>query len=151
MRRLPFASAFSGGLLLDSFGFFDQDEDNAQTLLELRRILLPRGRVVVAVANRTPILAEFRSRDVERRGAVVIEIERTLERHPVRLVEALTVHEADGVGHYERRQRLYSTSELRAALDAAALVVQAMFADYLGGKFDEATSSKVVILAEAAA
>ena len=151
MRRLPFASTFGGALLLDSFGFFDHDEDNAQALLELRRILLPAGRVVIAVANGAPILADFRSRDVERRGAVVVEVERTLERHPARLVEALSVHDAEGVSHYERRQRLYSTSELRAALDAATLVVQATFADYLGGGFDESTSSKIVMLAEAAA
>jgi SAM-dependent methyltransferase len=151
MRSLPFASAFGGALLLDSFGFFDQDEDNAQALQELRRILLPAGRVVVAVANGAPILADFRQRDVERRGAVVVEIERTLQRHPTQVLEALTIHDAGGVSRYERRQRLYSTRELRAVLDAAAFVVQAMFTDYLGGGFDEATSSKVVVVAEAAA
>jgi SAM-dependent methyltransferase len=151
MRSLPFASVFGGALLLDSFGFFDQDEENAQALQELRRILLPEGRVVVAVANGAPILADFRPRDVERRDAMVIEIERTLQRNPTRVLEALAVHEPGGVSRYERRQRLYTTRELRAVLDAAAFVVQAMFADYLGRGFDEATSSKVVIVAKAAA
>lgn len=151
MRRLPFASMFGGAVLLDSFGFFDEDENNALVLRELHRILRPKGRLIIAVANATPILADFRSSDVERRGAVAIEIERTLQRHPTQMVETLTVREAGSATHYERRQRLYSGSELRALLGAAAFVVQAFFADYLGGAFDEAASSKIVILAEAAA
>jgi hypothetical protein len=151
LRRLPFAPAFGGAVLLDSFGFFDQDEDNAMVLQELRRILPPKGRLIVAVANGTPILADFRAYDVERRGALVIEIERTLQRHPAQMVEALTVREAGGVSHFERRQRLYSGRDLQALLNAAAFVVRAMFGDYSGTGFDEASSSKVIILAEAAA
>lgn len=151
MRRLPFTATFGSALLLDSFGFFDQDEDNALVLREVRRVLLPRGRLVIAVANATPILAGFRPRDVERSGTVVVEVERTLQRHPTQVIERLTVREAGGAERYERRQRLYSGPELRAILDAAAFVVQAVFADYVGGGFDEAASAKVVILAEAAA
>jgi SAM-dependent methyltransferase len=151
MRSLPFASTFGAALLLDSFGFFDQDDDNALVLREVRRSLQPRGRLVIAVANATPILADFRPRDTERRGAIVVEIERTLQRHPARVVESLTVWEAGGAERYERRQRLYSGSELRALLNATGLVVQAVFGDYVGGRFDEAASGKIVILAEAAA
>ena len=151
MRRLPFAALFGGAILLDSFGFFDGDDDNALVLRELRRILTPTGRLIVGVANAAPILANFRPRDVERRGAVVIEIERALQPRPAQLVELLTVREAGDATRYERRQRLYSAPELQALLEAAAFAVQAVFADYLGGRFDEAASGKVVILAEAAA
>jgi SAM-dependent methyltransferase len=151
MRRLPFAPRFGGALLLDSFGFFDQDDDNALVLRELRRILLPKGRLIVAVANAAPILATFRSRDVERRGSVVVEIDRTLQRHPAQLVETLTVREAGESKHYERRQRLYSRAELTALAEAAAFVVLAVFADYMGAAFDEAASPKLVILAQGAA
>ena len=151
MRRLPFASEFGGAVLLDSLGFFDGDDENALVLQELRRILRPKGRLIVAVANAAPILAEFRPRDVERRGAVVVEIERKLQREPTQMVEALTVREAGKATHYERRQRLYSALEVRALVEAAAFVVQGVFADYRGSGFDEVKSSKVVILAEAAA
>ena len=151
MRGLPLAQRFGGAFLVDSFGFFDQDDENALVLRELRRILLPRGRLIITVANRTPILADFRPRDVERRGSVVFEIERTLQRQPTQLVEIIAVQEPTGITHYERRQRLYSRADLTQLLEATAFVVRGVSADYTGRPFDEAASSKVVILAEAAA
>jgi len=136
---------------LDSFGFFDEDDENASVLRELRRILVPKGRLAITVANGTPILADFRPRDVERRGAVVFEIQRTLQQRPTRLVEAIAVQEPSGITHYERRQRLYSRKELTQLLEASSFVVREVSADYAGRPFDEAASSKVVLLAEAAA
>ena len=151
MRGLPLAQGFGGAVLLDSFGFFDEDDENASVLRELRRILVPKGRLVITVANGTPILADFRPRDVERRGAVVFEIQRTLQQRPTRLVETIAVQEPSGITHYERRQRLYSRKELTQLLEASSFVVREVSADYAGRPFDEAASSKVVLLAEAAA
>ena len=151
MRRLPFVSGFSGAVLLDSFGFFDQDDENVLVLREVRRILPPGGRLILAVANAAPILAGFRPSDVERRGPIVIEIERTLQQNRTQVVEAITVLEAGDAVRYERRQRLYARPELQALLGAAAFTVRAVFAGYMGGEFDDATSANVVILAEAAA
>jgi len=106
---------------------------------------------VITVANGTPILADFRPSDVERRGLVVFEIQRTLQRRPTRLVETIAVQEPSGITHYERRQRLYSCKELTQLLEASAFVVRGVSADYAGWPFDEAASSKVVLLAEVAA
>jgi len=151
MRKLPLAQRFGGALLLDSFGFFDQDEENALVLRELRRILLPKARLIIAVANGTRILADFRPRDVERKGPVVLEIQRTVQHPPTQLVETIAVQEPSGITHYERRQRLYSCAELSQLLESATFVVRAVSADYAGRPFDEAASSKVVIVAQAAA
>ena len=151
MRGLPLARMFGGAVLLDSFGFFDADDQNACVLLELRRVLVPKGRLVITVVNGTPILTKFRPRDVERRGTVVIEIQRTLQRRPAQLVETIIVQEPSGITQYERRQRLYSHAELTGLLDATGFIVRGVSADYAGGSFDEGASSKVVLLAEAAA
>ena len=150
MRWLPFAQQFGGALLLDSFGYFDLDDDNLHVLRELRRVLQPAARVIVAAANPRPILADFRTTDVEKRGSVVLEIDRSLQRSPAVLVEKLAVHDGGSLTHYERRQRLYSRVELQAQLEAAGLAVQDVFADYTGSSFDDALSPKTVILAHAA-
>jgi len=131
MRSVPLAPSFGGVLLLDSFGFFDQEDENVAVLREIRRVVQPKGRLLIAVANGTPILADFRPHDEERRGSVVLAIE------------------PNGVAHYERRQRLYTCRELIALLEAAAFGVRAVSADYGGGRFDDAASPKIVILAEA--
>ena len=142
MRSVPLAPSFGGVLLLDSFGFFDQEDENVAVLREIRRVVQPKGRLLVAMANGTPILADFRPHDEERRGSVVLAIDRTLRREPAQLIEK-------GVAHYERRQRLYTCRELIALLEAAAFGVRAVSADYGGGRFDDAASPKIVILAEA--
>jgi len=149
MRSLPLAPSFGGVLLLDSFGFFDQEDENVAVLREIRRVVQPKGRLLIAVANGTPILADFRPHDEERRGSVVLAIDRTLRREPAQLIEKITVREPNGVAHYERRQRLYTCRELIALLEAAAFGVRAVSADYGGGRFDDAASPKIVILAEA--
>ena len=151
MRKLPFAPRFGGALLLDSFGFFASDDENALVLRELRRILLPEGRVIIAIANARPIVTNFRANDIERRGSLVFEIHRVLQERPVRMVERIAVHQSGGTTHYERRQRLYSRAEFEAQLREAGFTVQGIAADYTGGAFDEMASSKVVTLAQAAA
>ena len=75
----------------------------------------------------------------------------TLQQRPTRLVETIAVQEPSGITHYERRQRLYSRKELTQLLEASSFVVREVSADYAGRPFDEAASSKVVLLAEAAA
>jgi SAM-dependent methyltransferase len=140
---------FGGALLLDSFGFFDQDDENLLVLQEARRIVRPKGRLVIAVANGTPILADFRAHEEERRGSVVFEIDRTLRHDPAQLIERITVREPSDTAHYERRQRLYTCRDLIALLKVAAFDVRAVSADYGGRRFDDAVSPKMVILAEA--
>jgi len=81
----------------------------------------------------------------------VIEIQRTLQRRPAQLVETIIVQEPSGITQYERRQRLYSHAELTGLLDATGFIVRGVSADYAGRAFDEGASSKVVLLAEAAA
>lgn len=99
MRSLPFGSRFGGAFLLDSLDFFDTEEENLLVLRELLRVLLPRGRLILAVANATPIIAKFRAHDVERRGALVLEIARRLERDGTQMVEAITMQEGTEATH----------------------------------------------------
>ena len=59
--------------------------------------------------------------------------------------------EAGHVAHYERRQRLYTPTELQGMVKGAGFDVQAIFGDCGRAGLDEARSAKVVLLAEAAA
>ena len=82
---------------------------------------------------------------------MVIKIDRTLQEQPAQLIETLAVEEAGHVAQHERRQRLYTTTELQAMVKGAGFDVQAIFGDYGGAGLDEARSAKIVLLAEGAA
>jgi ubiquinone/menaquinone biosynthesis C-methylase UbiE len=149
MRELPLRSRFGAALLLDSFGFFEQEQDNARVLTEARRVMRRGARLVIAVANAMPIMDRFQPRDIEHRGQITTAIVRVLHRRPAQIVEQLTIHDGDAVTHYERRQRLYTKEEVVEFLNRSGFAVVDAFSDYARVPFAETDSAKLVIVAEA--
>jgi hypothetical protein len=91
MRQLPFISAhFRAAVLLDAFGFFEQEEEHVLVLRELARVLAPGGRAALKVVNAAPIIADFRASDRQERDGTVVTISRTLENRPARLIENIS-------------------------------------------------------------
>jgi ubiquinone/menaquinone biosynthesis C-methylase UbiE len=152
MRQLPIHSTSMNAVVsLDAFGFFDSEGENEAVLRELGRVLTPRGRAILKVANAEPIVAGFRSSDRESRGDSTIEITRSLLSGPPRLVEHLVIQSPQGSGRFERRQRIYSAAELRETIKAAGLQPGAVTATISGAPFDPRRSPSIVLVAERAA
>jgi SAM-dependent methyltransferase len=79
MRRLPATQAYNYGLLLDSFGFFESDEENEKVIRQLRRAVVPGGRLVITIVNGTKVLRNFGPVGREEREGRVVEIRRELQ------------------------------------------------------------------------
>jgi ubiquinone/menaquinone biosynthesis C-methylase UbiE len=125
MRILPVASArCDAAIILDSFGFFDRDEENDSVLAEIVRVLAPGGRVAMKVVNADSLLAGFRPNDREERDGVVVELARTIAENATQLIEDITIHDRSSSRTFQRRQRLYRPPELfRSFADAGLGVV----------------------------
>ncbi|PYP85864.1 MAG: hypothetical protein DMF61_14990 [Blastocatellia bacterium AA13] len=67
MRRLHEIAPCDYGLLVDSFGFFESDEENEKVIRQLRRAVVSAGRLVIAVVNGTKISSTFNPRESEQR------------------------------------------------------------------------------------
>src|SRR5262249_47674554 len=144
MRQGPLRSEFfAGAVLIDAFGFFETDEENAAVLAEVRRVLAPSGRVGLKVVNGAPIIAAFRETDREEREGVVVTISRRLALEPARMTEKLIVTGSRGNGEYERHQRLYTSDEMCRALERVGFSCIKLFASSDCAAFEPAHSKRV--------
>lgn len=149
MRQSPFpAGLFQAAMLLDAFGFFAAEQDNELALAELSRVLAPGGRLCLKIVNGEPVLADFRSHDHEEREGSFVTISRTLDLNPPRMTEHIRVMGRRGNGEYERRQRLYRSDELSAALDRVGFSILAISATANGLPFEPVSSATMWFFCE---
>jgi SAM-dependent methyltransferase len=149
MRRLPLRSRSAhAAMIIDAFGYFDTEAENALVLKELGRVVAPGGRIALKVVNAVPMLEQFRATDQEVRRDATIAITRTLLADPRRLVEDITIRGPLGESSYQRRQQLYDRSSLLEAAGAAGFQPVSVAATFDGQAFDSRTSSFVVLVAE---
>jgi SAM-dependent methyltransferase len=148
MRRLPVTDAYHYGLLLDSFGFFDSDDENEEVIRQLWRAVVPGGQIVIAVVNGAKILSNFEPVGREQREERVVEIRRELEADRRILREDVVVIEKGGRLAGERRQRLYSASEMADIVGRNGFRSRQLYGDMMGGAFSEHTSWKMVMICD---
>jgi SAM-dependent methyltransferase len=148
MRKLPANQAYDCGLLLDSLGFFESDEENEKVIRQLRRAVGPGGRIVISIVNGTRILRNFGPVGREEREGRIVEIRRELQADRRILREQVVVMEKGERHAGERRQRLYSVSEIADIVARHGFRSRRLYGDLLGNAFSEDTSWKVVMICD---
>ena len=148
MRRPPATETYDYGLLLDSFGFFESDEENENVIRQLRRAVVPGGRIVIAVVNGAKILKNFGPVGREEHDGRVVEIRRELDADRRILREEVVVIGPEGRQAGERRQRLYSASEIAGIAARNGFRSRQLYGDMLGDAFSEDTSWKILLICD---
>jgi D-alanine-D-alanine ligase len=122
-RKLRFGDDAFGFVYVagNSFGYFESAEDDVAVLNEIRRILEPRGRVLIDFTDGEYLRANFEARSWEwiDRNYFVCR-ERALSRDGSRLVsrEVITHVRKGVVADQFYAERLYSEAQLRELLHA---------------------------------
>jgi SAM-dependent methyltransferase len=147
MRRLPFRSGCADAVIvMDAFGFFDNEPEHESVLREAARIVMTGGRLALKVVNGGAVLDGFRGTEREERDGAVVLVSSTLALDPPRMTQKISVSGGRGRGDYQRRQRLYRAEELRAALEQVGFSVTGVFADPDGSPFEPAASATIWIV-----
>jgi len=147
MRAIPFANAFDLVLLVDAFGYFDDEQDDAIILAQIHRSLRHDGHVVMRNPNATPIRSAFRAHDEEQRGGVRTVIRRVLEDDGRIVREQLRIEDERATRTFERCARIYSATELDDVLTASGFAVQGHYAKPTGEHFDAEASPRIITVA----
>ncbi|MDV2481623.1 methyltransferase domain-containing protein [Methanoculleus sp. Wushi-C6] len=123
-RRLPYRTDTYDTVLIlgNSFGYFDSVEEDLRILAEIRRILKPRGRVLLDVADGEYLKERFQARSWEWiDGKMFVCRERSLSLDGQRLIsrEVITDVEKGVVADQFYAERLYTPDALRHLLEKA--------------------------------
>lgn len=153
LRALPLAgSSFCLALsLFTTFGYFEDAADDLRALAEAARIVRSDGVFFFDFLN-AQLAAETDGREsMHTLPDAVVHERRRLTPDGRRIVKEIEVRSTlDGAvtERLEERVTLYRREELAAALARCGLAVSEVWGDYDGGVFDEARSTRLILLAK---
>lgn len=149
MRRLPLgAAAFDAVMnLFNSFGYFTESE-NRTVLSEFARVLRPRGKVLIDIANPGPLIEIVT--DMPRTSQQVMDLRITedwrYDEAASRLHNETCIELGGRRLHRSYDLRLYSLDELDAMLAEAGLETAAVYGEFDGADYDEEESSRLMVV-----
>jgi SAM-dependent methyltransferase len=137
MRELPFAEESFDLVvnLFTSFGYFENDGEDARVLSCVRTAIRPGGTFVIDFLNASQVRNELVPYDERVENGITIEQTRTITPDD-RFVEK-TIRLRERGKEYIERVRLLSASDLERMLATAGFEVEKLFGDYSGGNWLE--------------
>lgn len=150
MRHLPLAPARFDRVvnLFTSFGYFENEDDNAAVLREITRILRPGGMLALDHINREAMLAHLKPQ-TERAlpdGRHLLE-KRRFDPATCRVIKDVIATEPGGqVKAWCESVRVYQPDELAGMLAAAGLEPTARLGDYDGAPW-RPESPRLILIA----
>jgi SAM-dependent methyltransferase len=151
MRSIEFSGEFDAALcLFTSFGYFESEEENCDTLRRVSKALRPRSRFILDVENRDGLLMRYQSRDWWQTefGDLVME-ERRFD--PVKgrgHTKILLIREGRKVEH-NLSIRWYSIPELTRMLEDVGMHIHSLYGGLDGSAYG-LEAMRLVVVAEKA-
>jgi SAM-dependent methyltransferase len=137
MRELPFADESFDLVvnLFTSFGYFEDDRENARILNCVGTAIRPGGTLVIDFLNASEVRRNLVPYDERVENGITIEQSRTITPDN-RFVEK-TIRLRERGREYVERVRLLSAGDLQRMLKAAGFEVAHCFGDYVGAPWSE--------------
>jgi len=149
MRAIPFDGRFDAVVnMFSSFGYLEDETEDARVLDEIARCLKPGGRCSLDLLNREWVVHNNGEKDWHRGDDGILYLEeRRLDLAASRNHVTFTAVAPDGTtrpldGHHIR---LYTLREIIGALGAAGLHYEGVFGGYDGEAYTPATRRMIVI------
>lgn len=154
MRFLPFkAGAFVAVVSVDtSMGYLPSENEDMQSLDEVRRVLALRGRFVLDVFSRDYLIAKYADRPATPKWheypSFYLQQTRTLTEQCNELHDAWTIRTKKNNQElfFEHTVRLYERQTLENMLTTSGFTVQAVYGDYEKQPYTP-TTPRLIILA----
>ncbi|NBC06552.1 MAG: methyltransferase domain-containing protein [Bacteroidetes bacterium] len=130
-----------------SFGYFDTEEEDLQTLQHVREGLKPGGTFVLDFFNAQYVQQQLTGRERKTVEGVNFDLYKRIEGGKV----VKTIHFVDGAKSYyfEERVRLLTLSDFERLFEAAGLQLLHTYGDYRLHAYEAANSPRLILLAKA--
>lgn len=146
MREFRRPEAFDLVLnLYTSFGYFRERADDERTARNVYESLRPGGALVMSLASKETIAAEFRERTWEEQDGTYLLAEREIRDDWSWIENRWIVVADEGVREFTVSHRLYSAFELRQLLERVGFGDVTAYGDLEGGAYDQDAEQLVVV------
>lgn len=149
MRAIPFRdwTFDSVACMFSSFGYFEDDADHEQTLLEIARVLTPGGAVLLDLMDPETVRLHLVPQSVDMVDESIIEVERGLTDDGRRVEKSIRFVRSDCKARtWLESVRLFNGAELKAMADRANLEVEAQVGDYDSRTYEPGETRRLVVM-----
>jgi 2-polyprenyl-3-methyl-5-hydroxy-6-metoxy-1,4-benzoquinol methylase len=132
--------------LFTSFGFFENDKDNFSIFKTASHLLKPGGYFVFDFLN-----SSFIENNLVRESSEGKQHEKIIQKRRIegnRVIKDIIIHHNGTVKTFYESVKLYRWEELHKAIRENGLAIKKTFGDFTGHDFVEATSPRIIIIAQ---
>lgn len=144
-KRIPFEEKFDAIFnLFTSFGYFENEEDNLQTLIAIKESLSDYGFAVIDFMNVHTVLENLIPEETKEVDGITFQIKRYL-------ADSFIIKEIDFVDqgreyHFEEKVKAYTLDDFKRMMEQAGIYLLDTFGDYKLKKFHKNTSERLIMI-----
>ncbi|HMS64139.1 MAG TPA: methyltransferase domain-containing protein [Ignavibacteria bacterium] len=147
MRYFNFKNSFDIAVnIFTSFGYFDNDKENAGVFRNVSDSLKKNGYFIFDFLNKKNLENNLIPFSKTRHGNIVVEQKRVIENGFVK--KNIIIKENKKVKQFEEVLKLYSLNDFKKMFEKNDLRINKIYGDYFGNKFNETESKRLVIIAQ---
>jgi SAM-dependent methyltransferase len=146
MRNVPLQEKFDAVVnLFTSFGYFDEDEDNAKVLKEIDRLLRPEGKFIIDFLNPDYVASRLVPFSERTEDGMTIRESRSIEGGYVRK-QIVISQPGEPERRYTEQVKLYRPEHFMSMMEETELVVDHLYGGYDAASYDEAESPRMILV-----
>jgi SAM-dependent methyltransferase len=146
MRNVPIQQRFDAVVnLFTSFGYFNEDTENARVLSELARLLREEGKFIIDFLNPAYVREHLVPLSERVEGDVTISERREISEGFVR--KRIIISEPGGSERvYDEQVKLYELGHFQAMMEQVDLQIDEVYGNYSGDPYDEHHSPRLIMI-----
>ena len=143
MRRLPFCDRSFAGLVnfFTSFGYFENEDDNAGVVREMSRVLERRAPFLFDYMNMSRELTNLVPREAKETEGGTVVIERWFDQPTRTFNKRIQI----GQRRFFERVRGYGVDEISVLFTANGLAIESIYGDFEGNPWSDDSPRLIVI------
>ena len=146
MRYIPFSNAFDFVLsFFTTFGYFETDEENLQTLRSIAAALRSGGYVLLDYLNKTHVIQNIVTLDTRSGNGFEVVQERNYNKKHERIEKRITLKENGRVREYFESVRLYTLDEMKSLMADTDMKLRHCYGDFNGSQFTRESPRLILV------
>lgn len=147
--RQPLSIRFDAALnLFTTFGYFLEDEENERVLQSVNSMLKKNGLFLIDYLNSKKVEKELVTKEKGSHKGVDFSINRYIDNGCVYKKIRFSGVETESPKMYNERVKLYGRKWFEDVMGRSGFSIREVMGNYSGDSFDEASSPRLIILAE---